>query len=92
MAGKATEGALGAWYEANPLRQFRRVSGITIIEIAEALNVDKSMISRWEIGSHRPKVEAFVEIAELLGKTTGELFDEWATWLSKRPTEAMSST
>lgn len=91
MAAKGTEGPLGEWYEANPLRKFRRDSEQTIGAIATALDADNSMVGRWEIGTNQPKVETFVEMAKLMKLSAGDLFELWTVWLARRPAAELAT-
>lgn len=85
MAAPATTGPLGAWYEQNPIRRFRRTTGIAIATIADAVGIDKSMINRWEIGTTTPRADMFQSLAAAMGTSPGRLFEDWQAWRAMRP-------
>lgn len=86
MGARPTEGVIGEWYEANPLRKWRRsVPSLTIRKVAEGLDVNVSQINKWEIGISTPKVSTMWNLAEFMERKPSDLYDEWAAWLQRRP-------
>jgi transcriptional regulator with XRE-family HTH domain len=49
------------------LRQLRRETGLTQVEVAEALGVPQSFVSRYESGQQRLDVVELRHVAEILG-------------------------
>ena len=57
---------VGKW---NSLAEARRQSGLSQQEVAEALDVSRQAVSRWETGAAAPSTENLVELARLYGVT-----------------------
>lgn len=57
----------------NNLRLYRKAKGITQQELANALNIDRSTYSFYEIGKARPKYEVLIAISKIFGVTLDEL-------------------
>ena len=49
------------------LREFRQRAGLTQSELAQRLDLDTSLVSRWEKGEREPASAQFLEIARALG-------------------------
>ena len=47
-------------------RMIRRGAGLTLLEVAESLGVDKTTVYRWETGERVPRHPAVVDYAALL--------------------------
>lgn len=58
----------------NNLEYFRKKAGITRAELASLVNVDRTLIWRYEKGLCQPRDEVKVRIAKALGKTVEEIF------------------
>lgn len=61
-----------AWLAHDPamhewLEPWRKKSGRTLEQVAEALSVSSATISRWENGIVSPKIEQLIELAALYG-------------------------
>lgn len=56
------------------LLQLRREREVSQIELAEALNVSRQAVSRWETGQSTPSAEKLQFLAEFYGVTLDELF------------------
>lgn len=61
---------VGKW---NSLAEARRQSGLSQQEAAEALDVSRQAVSRWETGAAAPSTENLVELARLYGVTLDAL-------------------
>ena len=61
---------VGKW---NNLTEARRQSGLSQQEVAEALDVSRQAVSRWETGVAAPSTENLVELARLYGVSLDEL-------------------
>ena len=59
----------------NELRDQRKLCGFTPTEVAEYLNIDRSVIYRWENGYRLPSVENLYNIAVLYGVDMEELIE-----------------
>jgi transcriptional regulator with XRE-family HTH domain len=57
----------------NIFKKYRKQKGLTQIELAEILDVDRSTISKWENGENLPKVNKLVKISSILGVPVDEL-------------------
>ena len=51
----------------NRLTEARRQSGLSQQEVAEALDVSRQAVSRWETGAAAPSTENLVGLARLYG-------------------------
>jgi transcriptional regulator with XRE-family HTH domain len=49
------------------LREWREKKGLTMVELARMLGVDKSAVSRWESGERFPSRRFLKKIAEVTG-------------------------
>lgn len=58
------------------LRRLREKAGITQAALAEALGVDRTTVTTWEIGRSFPRAELLPELARLLGCEIGDLFEK----------------
>ena len=58
------------------IRILRESKGITQQAMAETLNVDRSTVAKWELVGKYPRPKYFPMIAQLLGCTIDELYDE----------------
>lgn len=58
----------------NNLEYFRKKAKITRAELASMVNVDRTLIWRYEKGICQPRDEVKVRIAKALGKTVEEIF------------------
>lgn len=63
---------------AEKIKQLRTSLGLRQVEFAERVDVDQSIVSKWERGLQEPNAERTVRLAELAGQTVGE-------WLGLRP-------
>ena len=74
--------AFEIWFEANPLRRYRKRWNLTRKIVAHLLNVHDSTVRNWENGLGQPQPEHFVK----LDGTTVEMWArEWAAWLEAKP-------
>jgi transcriptional regulator with XRE-family HTH domain len=58
----------------NRIAEWRQRAGLTQETLAERLGVSKSLVSLWETGVRRVKMDQAVKIAEVLGTEIGQLF------------------
>jgi transcriptional regulator with XRE-family HTH domain len=58
------------------LGELRRLKGVSQAEMAKALHVNQTAISQWERNVYYPSCDKLPEIAQLLGCTIDELFEE----------------
>ena len=76
------------WRAANPLRSWRTHKarfGLTMAQVAFAINVSAQSVGNWELGRSRPSDSAMVWIAKLLKTKARTLEKEWSEWWSKKP-------
>ena len=55
------------------LKELRKESGLTQMELARKLNVKQNTISNWENGKSKPDIIMTTKLAEVLGVTTDEV-------------------
>ena len=55
------------------MKELRERRGLTQVQIADRLNVDKSSVSKWESGDSTPLRKYRPALCELLGCTEAEL-------------------
>ena len=52
---------------------FRKKKGLSQQEVAEALDVSRQAVSRWEVGTSIPSMENLLALSKLFGISIGEL-------------------
>ena len=57
----------------NNIKNVRKQRGLKQVQLAELTGIDQRQISRWEVGTHRPNIDALVRIAGALQCTLEEL-------------------
>lgn len=62
----------------NSLTELRKQSGLSQQELAEALDVSRQAVSRWETGASAPSTEKLIELARLYGVPLDELVNGYA--------------
>jgi DNA-binding XRE family transcriptional regulator len=55
------------------LKEYRQQSGMTQDYVAEALNVSRQAVSKWETGSAEPSTSNLLALAKLYGVDPGDL-------------------
>ena len=58
----------------NNITEFRKLRGLTQLQIAEALCVDYTQVQRWERDRRTPSVETAIRLARILKTTVEKLF------------------
>ena len=58
------------------IRKRREQAAMTQAQMADALNVNRATVAMWETGKSNPRAEMLPAIAQLLGCTLDELYDE----------------
>ena len=58
---------------SNNLKRFRKQKGLTQENVAEALNVVRQTISKWEKGISVPDADILIKLAEILDVSVSEL-------------------
>lgn len=56
------------------LKRLREKAGITQAALAGALGVDRTTVTKWEIGRSFPRAELLPKLAAVLGCEIGELY------------------
>ena len=56
------------------LKRLREKAGVTQAALADALGVDRTTVTTWEIGRSFPRAELLPKLAAALGCEIGELF------------------
>lgn len=55
------------------IKEARTQAGLTVIEVAKAMNVSEVCVYQWEAGDTKPRTDKLVKLAELFGVTVDEL-------------------
>ena len=55
------------------IMSFRKQKGLSQQEVAEALDVTRQAVSRWEVGTSLPSMENLLALSKLFGISIGEL-------------------
>lgn len=58
------------------LYQLRKSKGLSQMELAEAINVSRQAISKWETGTALPTIENFLSLSRLYGVSVDYLVDD----------------
>ncbi len=58
------------------LSELRKKKGLSQIELAEALNVSRQAVSKWETGAALPSVDNLLSLRELYNVSLDEMLDE----------------
>lgn len=58
------------------IKRIRKTLNLTQDEVAEACEVDRATISKWETGEFSPRVDKLTKLASILGCTVDELLEE----------------
>lgn len=58
------------------LYQLRKGNGLSQAELAEAINVSRQAISKWETGTALPTIENFLSLSKLYGVSVDYLVDD----------------
>ncbi len=58
------------------LYQLRKSNGLSQMELAEAINVSRQAISKWETGTALPTIENFLSLSKLYGVSVDYLVDD----------------
>ena len=82
MAGnyKIDNGKFGAF-----LSRLRKEKGMTQLELAEAVEVSRQAVSKWESGSALPSTEKLRSLSELYGVSADYLLNEHKQEVEKSP-------
>lgn len=57
------------------LKQLRKERGLTQVEVANALHVNRSTYTKYETGTNAPSAEQIKAISEILGVTTNDILN-----------------
>ena len=60
----------------NIIIELRKRAGLTQLNLAEHLNVDRSTVDKWESGEVMPTADKLPRIAKILGCTIDDLFKD----------------
>lgn len=58
------------------ISEFRKVSNMTQMELADRLNISFQAVSNWERGNSMPDISKLPELAELFGISIDELLEK----------------
>lgn len=58
------------------VKKYRTQNGLRQIDVANAINVDRSTVAKWEIGEAFPRVSILPELAKVLNCTVDELLSD----------------
>lgn len=57
------------------MKEIRNETGLTLLEIAQELNVSETTVSRWENAKAEPNIDKLKKLARILEVTVDELVD-----------------
>lgn len=60
----------------NIIIELRKRAGLTQLNLAEHLNVDRSTVAKWESGEVMPTADKLPRIAKVLGCSIDDLFKD----------------
>lgn len=69
------------WKANNPIKVFRKATGISQPDIASIIGVSVYTIQRWEDGAVNPSEENVFK----LGKLIDGFSDQWKAWRGSKP-------
>ena len=69
------------WKSSNPIKVYRKKTGISQPDIASIIGVSTYTVQRWEDGSVNPSEENVFK----LGKLINGFSDKWNNWKNNRP-------
>ncbi len=61
----------------NIIKEARETKGLLMRDVAQKLNIDAALISKWEKGTRKPTRAQVIKLASLLGIDTEKLLVEW---------------
>jgi Fic family protein/DNA-binding XRE family transcriptional regulator len=61
----------------NIIKEARETKGLLMRDVAQKLNIDAALISKWEKGTRKPTREQVIKLASLLEIDTEKLLVEW---------------
>lgn len=70
------------WWNANPLRAWRKANGVAIMDAASSMGVSMTIVQLWEKGVHIPSDANFDRIDALVGRSTAK---KWSDWYNAKP-------
>lgn len=73
------------------LAELRNKKGLSQIAAAEALNVSRQAISRWETGASAPSTENLIELSRLYGVSMDELVNGGESGRAENDTESAAA-
>lgn len=57
------------------IKELREKAGLTQAQLAEKLGASQSAVALWETGARMPRSDKLPKLAEVLGCTVADLFD-----------------
>lgn len=51
----------------NGFEKYRTQAGYTQAQLASKLNLDRSTVTKWEIGAAKPRIETMLKLARMYG-------------------------
>lgn len=58
------------------IRYFRIKKGLSQAQLAELMETTQAAVAMWETGVRRPRIEKIPKLAEVLGCTVADLFEQ----------------
>ena len=55
------------------IKEFRKKSGLSQVQVAEKLFVNQNTVSQWETGRSSPPIDVLIKLSDLFGCTIDEL-------------------
>lgn len=69
------------WKSSNPIKVYRKESGVSQPDVAAILGVSVYTIQRWEDGAVNPSEENVLKLAKLIDGFS----DQWNVWRENKP-------
>ena len=55
------------------IKEFRKKSGLSQVQVAKKLFVNQNTVSQWETGRSSPPIDVLIKLSDLFGCTIDEL-------------------
>lgn len=60
----------------NVIAEKRKLMGLSQKKLAGMVNVDRTAVSKWEIGESKPRADILIKLAKIFGCSIDELLSE----------------
>jgi transcriptional regulator with XRE-family HTH domain len=70
--------------EMKTLQELRKKAGLTQLEMAKKVGVERSTIARWEIDGFVPRPKTLLKVAKILGVSADEILQMQVKLIKKK--------